>query len=247
MSQSLVGRTPGVNSERCARAAQAHAALAIFSVRTYTNIMARPNHDPVHLDKLRDYFAQHRLLPSYAVIAELLGFRGKTGAVQLVRRLIEAGYIEAAIGGKLVPRDRFFELPLLDQQVPAGIGEPDVAFSSVEAYSLDRLLVDDRAKTVLVPIRGDSMVDAGVLDGDTAIVERTQSPRAGDFVVAAVDGQYTLKELRFERNKPVLVPHNQQYEAIRPRQEILILGVVKGIVRRYDRPGGIAKARGVHS
>lgn len=209
--------------------------------------MARPNYDSVHLDKLRDYFAQHRLLPSYAVIANLLGFSGKTGAVQLVKRLIEAGYIETATGGKLVPLDRFFELPLLDQQIPAGVGEPDVAFSSFQAYALDRLLVEDRSKTVLVPIRGDSMIDAGVLDGDTAIVERTESPRAGDFVVAAVDGQYTIKELRFERSKPVLVPHNKQYEPIRPRQDILILGVVKGIVRRYDRPGGSTKVRGANS
>lgn len=216
--------------------------LVSISVRTYTNIVARPNHDLMHLDKLRDYYAQHRLLPSYAGIANLLGFSGKTGAAQLVKRLIEAGYIGAATGGKLVPMDRFFELPLLDQQVPAGGGEPDFAFSSVEAYALDRLLVGDRSKTLLVPIRGDSMVDAGVLDGDTAIVERAESPRAGDFVVAAVDGQYTIKELRFERSKPVLVPHNKQYEPIRPQQEILILGVVKGIVRRYDRPRGRAKA-----
>jgi len=209
--------------------------------------MARPNHDEQHLKKLRDYFAQHRLLPSYAGIGALLGFSGKTGAVRFVQRVVAAGYVEHAPGGKLVPADRFFELPLVDQQVPAGPGEPAHAFSCLEAFSLDRLLVSDHAKTVLVPIRGDSMVDAGVLDGDTAIVERTQSPRAGDFVVAAVDGQYTIKELRFERSKPVLVPHNKQYEPIRPRQEILILGVVKGIVRRYDRPGTSAKARGAHS
>lgn len=209
--------------------------------------MARPNHDVQHLQKLREYFAQHRLLPSYAGIGALLGFSGKTGAVRLVQRLIETGNLEHAPGGKLVPSDRFFELPLLDQQVPAGPGEPDHAFSTIESFSLDRLLVSDHAKTVLMPIRGDSMVDAGVLDGDTAIVERTESPRAGDFVVAAVDGQYTIKELRFERSEPVLVPHNKQYEPIRPQQEFLILGVVKGIVRRYDRPGASAKARGAHS
>lgn len=199
------------------------------------------------MKKLREYFALHRLLPSYAGIAAVLGFSGKTGAVRLVERLVETGHVEHAPGGKLVPADKFFELPVVDQQAPAGPGEPDQTFSSLEAFSLDRLLVGDHAKTVLVPIRGDSMVDAGVLDGDTAIVERTDSPRAGDFVIAAVDGQYTIKELRFERSKPVLIPHNKQYEPIRPRQEFLILGVVKGIVRRYDRPGATAKPRGVHS
>lgn len=221
--------------------------LFSINVRTYTNSVARPNRDSVHLGVLRNYFAQHRVLPSYAVIASLLGFSGKTGAVQFVRRLIEAGYVATVAGGKLVPLDRFFELPMLDQKVLAGGGDPDAVFSSTEAHALDRLLVSDRSKTVLVKVRGDSMIGAGVLDGDTAIVERTECPRAGDFVVAAIDGKYTIKELRFERNKPVLVPHNKDYEPIRPRQEILILGVVKGIVRRYDRPGRNVRARGVHS
>lgn len=209
--------------------------------------MTRPNNDQQHLGKLRDYFARHRLLPSYAGLGEVLGFRGKSGAFKLVQRLVEAGIVDRAPGGKLVPADKFFELPLIDQHVPAGPGEPDAAFSSVEWHSLDWLLVDDPTKTVLVPIRGDSMIDAGVLDGDTAIVERTESPRSGDFVVASVDGRYTIKELRFDQKKPVLVAHNKQYETIRPREDFLILGVVKGIVRRYDRPGGSAKARGAHS
>lgn len=209
--------------------------------------MTRPNNDLQYLRTLRAYFTHHRVLPSYAGLGEVLGFRGKSGAFKLVQRLVEAGIIDRAPGGKIVPADRFFELPLTDQQVPAGPGEPDAAFSSVESYSLDRLLVDDPAKTVLVPIRGDSMIDAGVLDGDTAIVERTESARSGDFVVASVDGQYTLKELRFDRKEPVLVAHNKHYEAIRPREDFLILGVVKGIVRRYDRPGRSAKARGVQS
>lgn len=207
--------------------------------------MARPNHDIKHLRVLRDYFARHRVLPSYAGLGEVLGFSGKSGAFKFVQRMTDAGLVNHAPGGRLVPTDRFFELPLVDQHVPAGPGEPDSVFTSFESFSLDRLLVVDHAKTVLVPIRGDSMVDAGVLDGDTAIVERTDSARSGDFVVAAVDGQYTVKELRFDRKKPVLIPHNTQYEPIRPQQDFLILGVVKGIVRKYGRPDGHAKAPGV--
>lgn len=60
------------------------------------------------------------------------------------------------------------------------------------------------------------MCDAGVLDGDTAVVERTPQASQGDFVVALVDGQYTMKELRYEHNQPVLVPHNDRYNTIRP-------------------------------
>lgn len=88
------------------------------------------------------------------------------------------------------------------------------------------------------------MIDAGVLDGDTAVVEKTEHAQSGDFVAALIDGQYTIKELRYERRKPILVPHNKQYETIRPQQELQILGVVKGIVRRYERAYRSARTKG---
>lgn len=88
------------------------------------------------------------------------------------------------------------------------------------------------------------MIEAGVLDGDTAVVERTDNAESGDFVAALVDGQYTVKELRFERRQPVLVPHNKDYETIRPQQELQILGVVRGIVHRYEQGRRSAGKRG---
>ena len=88
------------------------------------------------------------------------------------------------------------------------------------------------------------MIEAGVLDGDTAVVERTASARAGDFVAALVDGQCTVKELRYECDRPVLVPHNRHCKTLRPRQDLQILGVVTGIVRRYRRSGAAPRLRG---
>lgn len=194
---------------------------------------------------MRDYFAQHRVLPSYAGLSQVLGFQGKAGAFKLAHRLVAAGYLEQAPGGKLVPGGRFFGLSRVDDKLPAGTGEAAAWSGGIETHELDRLLVKHPSRTILVPIRGDSMIEIGVLDGDTAVVERTENARAGDFVAALVDGQCTVKELRYERSRPVLVPHNRQYEIIRPQQDLLILGVVTGIVRRYDRPGGAARARGV--
>ena len=65
----------------------------------------------------------------------------------------------------------------------------------------------------------------------------------GDFVIALVDGQYTMKELRYERNRPVLVPHNDCYEPIRPESDLSIIGVVRGIIRRYRSSGRRVDAR----
>lgn len=215
-----------------------------ISERKYTNGVARPNNDQQHLQTLRDYFATHRMLPSYAELGDVLGFSGKAGAFQLARRLVETGHLQSAVGGRLAPADRFFELPVLEDKLGAGTIDIDSWSGGLEAHELDRLLVEHPSKTVLVKIRGDSMVDAGVLDGDTAVVERADKADSGDFVAAIVDGQCTVKELRYECSKPVLVPHNKNHQIIRPRQDFKILGVVKGIIRRYRRIGAAGRARG---
>ncbi len=206
--------------------------------------MARPNNDVIYLNVLREHYARESVLPSYAKLGQIWGFRGKAGAYKVIKRLISAGYLDRTQGGRLVPTERFFELPKLDDTVRAGLTESTSWSGSVESHSLDRLLIERPSLTVLVPIRGDSMIEAGVLDGDTAVVERTENAGSGDFVVALVDGQYTLKELRYEERRPVLVPHNKEYETIRPQQELQILGIVKGIVRRYRQGYKSARRQG---
>ena len=202
--------------------------------------MGRPNKDMVYLGRMRDLFAQHRALPSYAELSRVLGFRAKNASFKLCARLAADGYVESGQSGRLLPGRRFFELPQVDERIPAGTGEPGEFAGGVEPQVLDHLLIDVPSKTVLIQVRGDSMSDAGVLDGDTAIVERTENARHGDFVVARFDGQYTLKELQFERNRPMLVPHNRHFATIKPQAELSIVGIVRGIVRRYPSAAGPA-------
>jgi repressor LexA len=85
----------------------------------------------------------------------------------------------------------------------------------------------------MIPVKGDSMCDAGINDGDIAVVERGGAARKGDFVVAIVDNEFTLKELGLERDKFILKPHNKAYPVIRPKGSLEIFGVMVGLVRRY--------------
>lgn len=195
--------------------------------------MARPNKDTQYLSELRDFFARHRVLPSYAELQQLIGFGSRNAAFKLGARLRDAGFVVTGPGGRLAPGKRFFELPWLSNQVPAGVGDPASASDGVDFQEIDRLLIDSPSETLLISIRGDSMQEAGVLDGDVAVVKRGATAASGDFVVALVDDQYTLKELRYEKNSPVLVPHNRAFKTIRPRADLSVLGVVTGIVRRY--------------
>lgn len=77
------------------------------------------------------------------------------------------------------------------------------------------------------------MTEAGILDGDLAVVERAETARAGDFVVAVVDEKFTLKELQQDGQQSILVPHNSEYPVIRPEHSLEIFGIVRGVVRRY--------------
>lgn len=77
------------------------------------------------------------------------------------------------------------------------------------------------------------MVDAGILEGDIVVVTRRPDARAGQIVVAIIDGEFTLKRLAFERGRPVLIAENSTYSPLRPRGGFEVFGVVVGLVRRY--------------
>jgi SOS regulatory protein LexA len=193
--------------------------------------MPRPNYDNEYLAALQDYYARHRLIPSYSAISALLGFKAKTAAASLITRLEEQGYIRRTPDKRLTPTDRFFERPRSLATVRAGM--PEAALDdSADMVSLDHLLVKTPSKTFFVPIKGDSMMDAGLLEGDTAVCERTQHAKPGDIVVAFVGNELTIKRLIKERDRYVLKPENKGYPVLRP-DPLEILGVVTGSFRTY--------------
>ena len=197
--------------------------------------MPQANLDDRYLARLRDHYARHGTLPSYAGIGQLVGFKAKNAAVKLASRLTVAGYLRTAPGGKLAPTARFFELPLFDSPVQAGLADSISGQDAGELVTIDSYLIEAPSKTVLLRVKGDSMQDAGVLDGDLAVVERSQGASAGEFIIAVVDGDFTLKELGFDGEQPVLIPHNDRYPLIRPERDLEIFGVVRGIVRKVGK------------
>ncbi len=201
----------------------------------------RPN-DLAHLGRLRDYYARYGALPSYAGLSAVVGFRAKTSAVKLAERLRNAGVLQSAPGGKLAPTPEFFSLPLVTGNVRAGHPEHQHAEDAADFVSLDRLMIDNPSSTVMITVRGDSMCEAGILDGDIALVERGAEAKHGDFVIAVVDGEFTLKELFLRGGQVKLIPKNAAFEPIAPLQRLEIFGVVRGIVRKYQ-PAKSARKR----
>ena len=189
------------------------------------------SNDRSYLSALQDYYARHRALPSYASIGSLLGLRSKSSVAALVARLKLAGFVESTPDRRLAPTRRFFERPLADSPVHAGLPSP-IDDAPTDALTLDDYLIERPSQTVLVRVKGDSMHDAGILDGDLVVVEKRTAARRGDIVVAIVDNQFTLKRLDLDRGHFVLRPENKAYPVIRPEGALEIFGVMVGLVRK---------------
>ena len=94
------------------------------------------------------------------------------------------------------------------------------------------MLVQKPSQTFFMPIKGDSMKDAGLLEGDTAVCERRQRADVGEIVVAFINSEVTIKRLGKEGERYVLKPENKAYAVLRPNP-LEILGVVTGSFRSY--------------
>jgi repressor LexA len=185
-----------------------------------------------YLGKLQDYYADQKILPSYAAIAQLLGFKSKNAVTALVARLKLQNFIESATDGRLKPGRRFFERVLAESTVQAGFATAALSDRS-DSLSIDDYLIERPSDTVLITVKGDSMIDAGIFQDDVVIVEKKQAANIGDIVVAIVDNEFTLKTLGREAKAFVLYPANKAYPTIRPQGQLEIFGVVVGQFRKY--------------
>jgi len=193
--------------------------------------MQKPPPDSSYLEKLQDYYAEHKVIPSYSVLASLWGISAKSWVSECVRRFEEAGYLDWTPDRQLKPGARFFERRLADQPVQAGLPNPAIA-DGYDLITIDDHLIRVPSKTCLVRVKGESMIEAGILDGDLLVVEQQANANVGDVVVAIVDNEFTVKYLARERNDFVLKPANKAFPVIRPRGRLEIFGVMAGLVRR---------------
>ena len=197
---------------------------------------SNPSHsrDAEYLAKLQDYYANWKSVPSYASLCEVFGIASKSWVKAILDRLGEAGFIERTPDGMWIPTRHFFARALAESAVPAGM-PVTVSATQGEYYVIDEMLIDTPSKTTLIPVKGDSMIGAGIHDGDVAVVEKRNLANVGDIVVAIVDGEFTLKTLDKERGKFILRPENPAYPVIRPQGTLEIFGILIGLIRKYRK------------
>ena len=178
--------------------------------------------------------------PTRAEIAERMGFRSVNAAEQHLRALERKGVLEISAGSsrgiKLRERggpklSRLLELPVVGR---VAAGSPVLAEEHVTArYQMDPNLFTPR-DDYLLKVRGLSMRDAGIFDGDLLAVHRTQEAQSGQVVVARIGNEVTVKRLRRRGHTVQLLPENPDFEPIEldlRRDEMAIEGIAVGVIR----------------
>lgn len=131
-------------------------------------------------------------------------------------------------------------LPFADQGVRAGFPSPAQDYMT-DSIDLNRELIRHPATTFYARASGDSMKDCGIDDGDLLVIDKALEPQDGDIVVAYIDGEFTLKTVRFDDNEKCiwLIPANKEYSAIKITEEnnFLIWGVLTYSIKKQLRKG----------
>lgn len=190
------------------------------------------------LDFINDFINEYGYAPSLREIGKHFKLNSPATIHAHIENLKKKDFLKTSFNEarsiELKPVDvnwlKAVELPL------AGLitaGEPIEAIEEKEALAVPLDYVKDQANSYVLRVKGDSMVEDGILDGDFVIVERNPSPRNGDVVVALLNNAYaTLKKFYREANRIRLQPANSKMKPIFSKDP-LIQGVVRGVIRKY--------------
>ena len=182
--------------------------------------------------QLREFYRRENRVPNYDEMQKVFGYRSKGTVSALMQKLHDAGFV--------VKRNRRIELTgkltgglRLLGAVKAGFPSP-AEEELRDGISLDEFLVKKPDATFMLTVSGDSMVDAGIHPGDLVLVERGATPKNNDIVVAQVDEEWTLKYFMRDSHGVRLEPANKRYKPIIPSRSLVIGGVVRTVIRKYE-------------
>ena len=192
------------------------------------------------LDFIRACLREHGMPPTRAEIAEHFGFGSATAAWDHLRLLAQKGAIELVAGQSrgirlieepAVNADDFLALPVVGR---VAAGTPILSDPNYEDhFQIDRRLFRPKPDFFL-RVRGDSMRDAGILDGDLAAIRKTPSVENGQIAVVRLEDEITLKRLRVRGSTATLLPENADYAPIEVdlrTQALEVEGLYVGVIR----------------
>ena len=181
---------------------------------------------------IKDSISKRGVAPSVREIGEAVGLRSTSSVQYNLNALEEAGYIKRDSNLKRTIRiagttEGIAHIPLVGTVTA---GTPILATQQIEDY----IAVSGVSGNNLfaLHVKGDSMINAGILDGDIVVIEQCPTASNGDIVVALIDDEATVKRFYKEKGHFRLQPENEKYKPIIV-DECAILGKVKALVRSY--------------
>lgn len=177
---------------------------------------------------LREMQRDRKRLPTIREVASHFGHASPTSVQRCFARLLEGGAIERCGHRYQLPQARMLPrgLPLVGQ---IAAGTPSEAIEADDFIDLGEAYDPERHFGLIV--KGDSMIDAHIVDGDIAVIRRQETCQDGDIVAAIIDGEATLKRLFHFKDHVVLKPANRRFKPIKT-SHVEIRGVLVGLLRR---------------
>ena len=191
------------------------------------------------LDFLVDYYNENNVYPTFDEMRDFLKIKSKSGIHKLLSSLEEKGFVSRlphkarALSIKSSVNENEKNLPFLGR---IAAGNPIEAITgSFEQISVPNYLINNKDEHFSLEVSGDSMVDAGIFDGDLVIIRKTEAANSGDIVVALIDqNEVTLKRFRSFKNSIALEPANKNYKIrLFGEDRVKIQGKLVGLIRKF--------------
>lgn len=200
--------------------------------------MSLTPHQRTVLTYITEFQSKRGYSPSLADLAIAFGVRSKNSVAKVVNTLVAEKQIEKDPKGRIkivsMPSSDDAPLPLvlpLFGPIAAGFAAP-IEEHAEEQITVENYLVKNRSSTFLLRVKGDSMIDAAIHEGDLVVVERSKQPKPNDIVVGVIDGEFTLKRLKKDKGKYYLQAENADYPDLFALDELTVAGVVVGLMRK---------------
>ncbi len=191
------------------------------------------------LDFLIHYYNKNRVYPTFDEMRDFLKIKSKSGIHKLLSSLEEKGFVNRlphkarALSINTNVNENEKELPFLGR---IAAGNPIEAITgSFEQIAVPNYLINNKDEHFTLEVTGDSMIDAGIYDGDVVVIRRTEVANSGDIVVALIDqNEVTLKRFRSFKNSIALEPANKNYKIrIFGEDRVKIQGKLVGLIRKF--------------
>ena len=180
------------------------------------------------LSPIKKFYRLNRRLPSYSEMLKVFNVASKKTVSMYIEKLIDEGFLKKE-NRKLSPTKMFFGLPLYGM-IQAGY--PIIAEQDRSYLTIDEYLIEKPDSSFLLKVRGDSMINVGIFEGDLVVVEQKKLVEQDDIVLAEIDREWTLKIFKKDGKKVFLLAANSKYPPFYPKQELKIHGVVRAVLRK---------------